>query len=67
MAALGGHPYTERLVRCWYRLSREVVDAPCLVVLKVRLDVVGPGKPELVLDLAVGNSAHSMGLELDGL
>jgi len=27
----------------------------------------GPGKTELVLDLAVGNSAHSMGLELDDL
>lgn len=41
--------------------------AASLVVLKARLDGVVPGKPELVLDLAVGNSAHSMGLELDDL
>ena len=30
--------FTMRVVRCWNRLSREVVDAPPLEVLKARLD-----------------------------
>ena len=29
---------TERMVRCWNRLSREAVDAPSLEVFKARLD-----------------------------
>ena len=30
--------FTKRMVRCWNRLHREVVDAPSLEVFKARLD-----------------------------
>ena len=30
--------FTERLVRCWNRLPRDIVDAPALEVFKARLD-----------------------------
>ena len=33
-----GKFFTERVVRCWNRLSREVMDVPSLEALKVRLD-----------------------------
>ena len=30
--------FTQRLVRCWHRLTRDVVDAPSLDAFKARLD-----------------------------
>ena len=33
-----GNFFTERVVRCWHRLPREVVDATSLEMFKARLD-----------------------------
>ena len=33
-----GQFFTMRVVRCWYRLPREAVDAPSLEMFKARLD-----------------------------
>jgi len=51
---VGGKFFTERGVRRWNRLPREVVDAPSLEVLKARLDGALGNLP----NIAVGNRAH---------
>jgi len=38
--------FTMRVVRHWHRLPREAVAAPCLAVLKARLDAEQPGVVE---------------------
>jgi len=35
---MGRKIFTERVVRCWHRLPRKVMDAPSLEVFKTRLD-----------------------------
>ena len=35
---IGGKFFTKRVMRCWHRLPREVVNAPSLEVFKARLD-----------------------------
>ena len=52
---------TIMMLRNWHRLSREVVDAPSLGTLKVRLDGA------LSTDGAVGVPACCRGVGLDGL
>jgi len=50
--------FTERMVRCWNRMPREVVDAPSLEMFKNRLvEALG-----LVPDLEVDGSADGRGV-----
>ena len=50
--------FTMRVVRCWHRLPREVLDALSLEVFKDRWDGV-LGNLTYWLDLPVGNLAFS--------
>ena len=53
-----GKFFTMRVVRCWHRLPRAVVDALSLEMFKTRLDV----QPDLVPDLEVGGPACGRGV-----
>ena len=54
--------FTQRVVKHWYRLPREAVDAPSLEAFKVKLDLVLV-QSGLVVDIP----AQGKGLELDDL
>ena len=52
-----GKFFTERVVGCWNRLPREVVDAPSLGVFKARLD----GALGSLVNVKVGGTAYGRG------
>ena len=58
-----GKFFTERVVRCCNRLSRETVDAPSLKVSKARL-VGGLGQPDLVPDLVGAATAEDLNFKV---
>ena len=58
-----GKFFTERVLRCWNRLSREAVDALCLEVF-IQLGW-SPGQPGLIPDLEVGGPTCSWNLILE--
>ena len=52
--------FTGRVVRCWNRLPREVVDAPSLEAFRTSLE--GPWQPCLVLNVDVGGPVCGRGV-----
>ena len=56
-----GKLFTKRVVRYWYSLPREFMDALSLDMFKARLDGA-PGQPGLVLVMEVGNPACGRGV-----